>query len=91
MTNNIIDLHAESNIIEEKKLDYLDDLTEENNIAKLELVNKLRKNEFESFKNDIDSIVFPCCLNIIKLYIIKTFNEPIIDYLQPKIKELMAN
>ena len=91
LTKNIIDLHAESIIIEKKKLDYLDDLSEEDNVTKLELVNKLRRNELKSFKNDIDSIVFPCCLDIIKLFIIKTFNEPIIDNLQPKIQELMAN
>lgn len=91
LTEKIIALHAESIVIDELKLNPLDNLSEENNIRKLEKVNELRKTEFESFKGDIDSIVFPCCLDIIKMYIIKTFNGFIFDSLEPKIKELMPH
>ena len=90
LTKNIIDLHAESILIDRLKLDALDDFSEEDNIRKLEIVNELRHNEFDSFKDDIDCIVFPCCLDIIKLYIIKTFNGYIFDSLEPKIKGFMA-
>ena len=46
-------------------------------------------NEFENFKEDIDTIVFPCCLDILKIELIKVFNGNIFESLQPKIEELM--
>ena len=46
-------------------------------------------NEFENFKEDIDTIVFPCCLDILKIELIKVSYGNIFESLQPKIKELM--
>ena len=90
LIDKIIDLHAESTIIEEKKLNKDNDLSEENLAYKCQLIKNLKNKEFESFKKDIDIIVFPCCLDILKLEIIKTFNGHIFNFLQPKIEELMA-
>ena len=90
LTDIIIDLHAESCIIEEFKLKNVIELPEERKLQKEDLVRNLKNNEFKSFKQDIDKIVFPCCLDVLKIEIIKTFNEPIFNSLKPKIEELMA-
>ena len=90
LLDKIMDLNACSSIIEEKKLDKNEDLSNENFILKENRKKELKETQFDSFKNDTDSIVFPCCLDILKIEIIKTFNGHIIDFLQPKIKELMA-
>ena len=90
LTEMIIDLHAESSLIDELKLNKNNDLSEDNYNKKIEKINKLKNEEFESFKNDIDYIVFPCCLDILKIEIIKSFNGHIYKSLQPKIEELMA-
>ena len=90
LTYKIIDLHAESCIIEEFKFNCMEELSAENNLKKVRLIKSLKDNEFQSFKEDIDSIVFPCCLDILKIEIIKNFNIHIFNSLQPKIEELMA-
>ena len=90
LTKIIIDLHAESTLIGELGLDKNEDLSDENLNKKIKIIDNIKNNEFESFKNDIDSIVFPCCLDILKIEIIKTFNGIVFDSLKPKIEELMA-
>ena len=90
LTDIVIDLHAESSIIEEFKLDKFNDLTKENITEKERLKKNLTDNEFNIFKYDIDVIVFPCLLDILKINLIKCFNGHIMDSLEPKIKELMA-
>jgi GTP-binding protein EngB required for normal cell division len=90
LTDIIIDLHAESSLIDELNLNKNNDLSEDNINEKNEKIKYLKNEEFESFKNDIDSIVFPCCLDILKIEIIKSFNGHIFNSLQPKIEKLMA-
>ena len=90
LTKIIIDLHAESTLIGELELDKNEDLSYENLNKKIKIIDNIENNEFKSFKNDIDSIVFPCCLDILKIEIIKTFNGIVFDSLKPKIEELMA-
>ena len=90
LTKIIIDLHAESTLIGEIELNKNEVLSDENLDIKIKIIDNIKNNEFESFKNDIDSIVFPCCLDILKIKIIKTFNGIVFDSLKPKIEELMA-
>lgn len=55
-----------------------------------ELYNeKLR--EFNDFKKDIDTLLFPCLVDILKTKIISYFNQRIMQHLKPKIEELMAH
>ena len=50
---------------------------------------KLR--EFDTFKEDIDALLFPCLLDILKTKIISYFNQRVMLHLKPKIDELMAH
>lgn len=90
ITFKIIDLHAESctkkdnNIAKELELSH--ELQEKKEKLKSTLINK----EFERFKEDIDKIVFPCCLDVFKIEIMKSFNLKVFEHLKPKIELLMA-
>ena len=89
LTHKIIDLHAESCIIKDWKLNKDEELSDENEIKKQTKKSILIENEFQAFSKDIDIIVFPCCLDVLKIEIIKTFNEHIFTHLRPKIEELI--
>jgi len=91
LTYKIIDLHAESCIIKDYKLNKDEELSEEYEIKKETKKSILIDNELQGFSEDIDIIVFPCCLDVLKIEIIKTFNEHIFAHLKPKIEELMAH
>jgi len=90
LTFKIIDLHAESYIKKDnnirKELELADGLLESKEKLKSNLIN----NEFERFKEDIDKIVFPCILDVLKIEIIKIFNSEVFESLKPKIEKLMA-
>jgi len=91
LTYKIIDLHAESCIIKDYKLNKDEELSDEYEIKKETKKSILNNNEFQGFSEDIDIIVFPCCLDALKIEIIKIFNEYIFAHLKPKIEELMAH
>jgi hypothetical protein len=55
-----------------------------------ELYNE-KMQEFYDFKIDIDTLLFPCLLDILKTRIISYFNKKVMLYLKPKIEELMAH
>ena len=90
LTFKIIDLHAESRIKRDnnirKELELADGLLE----SKEKLKSNLIHNEVERFKEDIDKIVFPCILDVLKIEIIKIFNSEVFESLKPKIEKLMA-
>ena len=91
LTYKIIDLHAESCIIRDYKLNKDEELSDEYEIKKETKKSILIDKEFQGFSEDIDIIVFPCCLDVLKIEIIKIFNEHIFAHLKPKIEELMAH
>ena len=90
LTKKIIDLHSESCIIKENRLDCNMEISDEYLIQKDEKKSYLIENDFETFKNDIDEIIFPSCIDVIKIELIQTFNKSIFKILEPKIKQLMA-
>ena len=90
LTNIIIDLHAESCVKKDKNIQKEFELPGEYELLKEEKKKSLINNEYNIFRDDIDKIVFPCCLDILKMEIIKTFNSSVFEELKPKIKELMA-
>ena len=47
--------------------------------------------EYNSFKKDIDNLLFPCLIEVLKAKIITYFNEKIMIYLRPKIEEILAH
>lgn len=87
----VINYNAESDVygeINEKKID----ISEEEKEQKIErLYNKKLKNEFNSFKKDIDTMLFPCLVDILKTKIICYFNDRIVAHLQSKIEEFMGH
>ena len=90
LTNTLIDLHAESCVKKDKNIQKEFELPGEYELLKEEKKKSLINNEYNIFRDDIDKIVFPCCLDILKIEIIKTFNSSVFEELKPKIKELMA-
>ena len=70
---------AKHNIFEDEMEDKIDELY------------KKKLDEFDTFKNDIDELLFPCLVDIFKTKIISHFNQRIIPYLKPKIDSLMAH
>ena len=61
----------------------MEDIIEELYIEKLK--------EFDDFKGDIDTLLFPCLVDILKTKIISYFNQRVMQHLKPKIDELMAH
>ena len=91
LTEEIIELHSESCIIKENRLDCNIELSDEYKIQKEKKKSYLKKNELSTFKDDIDKIVFPCCVDVLKIELIQVFNKPIFTLLEPKIKKLMTH
>ena len=87
----VINYNAESDVygeINEKKID----ISEEEKEQKIQrLCNKKLKNEFDSFKKDIDTMLFPCLVDILKTKIICYFNDRIVAHLKSKIEEFMGH
>ena len=50
-----------------------------------------KSKEFDDFKKEIDTLLFPCFVDILKTKIISYFNQRIMQHLKPKIDELMAH
>lgn len=84
----VIKYNAESDAYYEKSKNKISKVQMEDLIE--ELYNK-KKNEFETFKNDIDELLFPCLVDILKTKIIFIFNQKIMLHLKPKIDSLMAH
>ena len=67
-------------------------LNEEKQKARIdELYEEKIRNEFDEFKKDIDTLLFPCLIDIFKTKIVTYFNQKIMSYLQPTIENLMAH
>ena len=88
LTNKIIEFHVESKLNEQSNkncdLDEYEQLKEKK-------INEWGENEISDFEYEIDVLVFPCFIDVLKIEIIKTFNKQIIENLKPKIMELMKN
>ena len=68
------------------------DVTNEEKEQQIEILyNKKLKNEFDKFKEDIDVMLFPCLVDILKTKIMCYFNDRIITHLKSKIEEFMGN
>ena len=50
-----------------------------------------KKKEFDDFKKGIDTLLFPCLIDIFKTKIISYFNQKIMIHLKPEIDKLMAH
>ena len=87
----VINYNAESDVyceINEKKID----ITDEEKEQKIEILyNKKLEKEFDKFKEDIDIMLFPCLVDILKTKIICYFNNRIITHLKSKIEEFMGH
>ena len=71
---------------------YQNKITEEEKEDKMqELLKKKYRDEFYEFKEDIDTLLFPCLVDILKTKIIAYFNQRVMIHLKPKIEELMAH
>lgn len=89
--NIVIRYNAESDVyyeLKEKKLK----LNEKEQEARIdELYEEKHGNEFDVFKKDIDTLLFPCLNDIFKTKIVSYFNQKIMSYLQPTIENLMVH
>ena len=52
---------------------------------------RIKKKEFNDFKNGIDTLLYPCLIDILKTKIISYFNQKIMIHLKPEIDKLMAH
>ena len=88
--NIVIRYNAESDVyyeLNKKKLK----LNEDEKEARIkELYEEKHTNEFDEFKKDIDTLLFPCLIDIFKTKIVSYFNQKIMSYLKPTIENLMA-
>ena len=50
-----------------------------------------KKKEFNDFKKDIDTLLYPCLIDILKTKIISYFNQKIMIHLKPEIDKLIAH
>ena len=88
LTNKIIEFHVESKLNEQsnKECDF-----GEYEQLKEDKINEWGEKETSDFEYEIDVLVFPCFIDVLKIEIIKTFNKQINKNLEPKIMELMKN
>ena len=60
----------------------------------VERINELyniKLNQFDEFKKDIDELLFPCLVDILKTKIITYFNQKVMLHLKPQIDRLIAH
>ena len=84
----VIRYDAESDVYYELNKKELNEDDKENRIE--ELYEEKIRNEFNEFKKDTDTLLFPCLIDIFKTKIVTYFNQKIMSYLKPTIEKLMA-
>ena len=66
-------------------------ITEDLKEDRIDKLYNEKMDEYDEFKNDIDTLLFPCLVDILKTKIITYFNQKVMLHLKPKIDELMAH
>ena len=66
-------------------------ISEEEMEARIEELYIKKLEEFDSFKKNIDELLFRCLVDIFRTKIISLFNQRIMPYLKPRIDSLMNN
>ena len=85
----VIRYNAESDVYYELNKKKLNEDDKKDRIE--ELYEEKYNNEFDEFKKDIDTLLFPCLNDIFKTKIVSYFNQKIMSYLKPTIEKLMAH
>ena len=84
----VIRYNAESDAYYEKSKRKI---TEDQMDERIEELYNIKLNEFDKFKKDIDELLFPCLVDILKTKIITYFNQKVMLHLKPQIDRLMAH
>ena len=84
----VIRYNAESDAYYEKSKRMIN---EDQMAERIEELSDKKLNQFDEFKKDIDELLFPCLVDILKTKIITYFNQKVMLHLKPQIDRLMAH